>query len=114
MDLSGFTEQGFKRKLAVQALFGKILYLSEVSSWSFILLLILQFQIFWPWAQILILYFEMNCLGCSQKRKLFDDLLLSAELINECLVWWTILFWLGSSISKSSQNPWVFQIAKNN
>jgi hypothetical protein len=32
MDLSGFTEQGFKRKLAVQALFGKILYLSEVSS----------------------------------------------------------------------------------
>lgn len=31
MDLSGFTEQGFKRKLAVQALFGKILYLSEVS-----------------------------------------------------------------------------------
>jgi hypothetical protein len=31
MDLSGFTEQGFKRKLAVQALFGKILYLLEVS-----------------------------------------------------------------------------------
>lgn len=31
MDLSGFTEKGFKRKLAVQALFGKILYLSEVS-----------------------------------------------------------------------------------
>lgn len=30
MDLSGFTEQGFKRKLAVQALFGKILYLSEL------------------------------------------------------------------------------------
>lgn len=31
MDLAGFTEQGFKRKLAVQTLFGKILYLSEVS-----------------------------------------------------------------------------------
>ncbi|XP_062226230.1 uncharacterized protein LOC133924624 [Phragmites australis] len=30
MDLSGFTEQGFKRKLAVQVLFGKILYLSEL------------------------------------------------------------------------------------
>ncbi|XP_020096689.1 uncharacterized protein LOC109715879 [Ananas comosus] len=30
MDLSGFTEKGFKRKLAVQALFGKILYLSEL------------------------------------------------------------------------------------
>ncbi|KAG8082742.1 hypothetical protein GUJ93_ZPchr0014g46509 [Zizania palustris] len=30
MDLSGFTEQGFKRKLAVQTLFGKILYLSEL------------------------------------------------------------------------------------
>jgi hypothetical protein len=49
MDLSGFTEQGFKQKLAVQALFGKILYLLEVSlsmllltcnyhsSWSFTL-----------------------------------------------------------------------------
>lgn len=31
MDISGFTEKGFKRKLAVQTLFGKILYLSEVS-----------------------------------------------------------------------------------
>ncbi|TVU15126.1 hypothetical protein EJB05_38629 [Eragrostis curvula] len=31
MDLSGFTEQGFKRKLAVQALFGKIFYLSELA-----------------------------------------------------------------------------------
>lgn len=30
MDLSGFTEKGFKRKLAVQALFGKVFYLSEV------------------------------------------------------------------------------------
>lgn len=30
MDLSGFTEQGFKRKLAVQTLFGKIMYLSEL------------------------------------------------------------------------------------
>ncbi|KAG8065400.1 hypothetical protein GUJ93_ZPchr0004g38793 [Zizania palustris] len=30
MDLTGFTEQGFKRKLAVQTLFGKILYLSEL------------------------------------------------------------------------------------
>lgn len=30
MDISGFTERGFKRKLAVQALFGKILYLSEL------------------------------------------------------------------------------------
>ncbi|BAF15284.1 uncharacterized LOC4336463 [Oryza sativa Japonica Group] len=30
MDLAGFTEQGFKRKLAVQTLFGKILYLSEL------------------------------------------------------------------------------------
>ena len=30
MDISGFTEKGFKRKLAVQALFGKILYLAEV------------------------------------------------------------------------------------
>ncbi|XP_058090221.1 uncharacterized protein LOC131236794 [Magnolia sinica] len=30
MDISGFTEKGFKRKLAVQALFGKILYLSDL------------------------------------------------------------------------------------
>ncbi|KMZ61847.1 hypothetical protein ZOSMA_4G01360 [Zostera marina] len=30
MDISGFTEKGFKRKLAVQTLFGKILYLSEL------------------------------------------------------------------------------------
>ncbi|XP_021886943.1 uncharacterized protein LOC110806409 [Carica papaya] len=30
MDMSGFTEKGFKRKLAVQALFGKVFYLSEL------------------------------------------------------------------------------------
>ncbi|KAK7273439.1 hypothetical protein RIF29_14488 [Crotalaria pallida] len=30
MDKSGYTERGFKRKLAVQALFGKIFYLSEL------------------------------------------------------------------------------------
>ncbi|XP_061338248.1 uncharacterized protein LOC133285092 isoform X1 [Gastrolobium bilobum] len=30
MDKSGYTEKGFKRKLAVQALFGKIFYLSEL------------------------------------------------------------------------------------
>ncbi|PQQ09684.1 uncharacterized protein Pyn_13530 [Prunus yedoensis var. nudiflora] len=30
MDISGYTERGFKRKLAVQALFGKVFYLSEV------------------------------------------------------------------------------------
>jgi len=30
MKMQGFTEKGFKRKLAVQALFGKIYYLSEV------------------------------------------------------------------------------------
>ncbi|XP_020599896.1 uncharacterized protein LOC110039239 [Phalaenopsis equestris] len=30
MDISGFTEKGFKRKLAVQALFGKVFYLSEI------------------------------------------------------------------------------------
>lgn len=31
MDMAGYTERGFKRKLAVQALFGKVFYLSEVS-----------------------------------------------------------------------------------
>ena len=31
MDMSGYSEKGFKRKLAVQALFGKVFYLSEVS-----------------------------------------------------------------------------------
>lgn len=31
MKMEGFTEKGFKRKLAVQALFGKIYYLSEVN-----------------------------------------------------------------------------------
>lgn len=31
MDKSGYTEKGFKRKIAVQALFGKVFYLSEVS-----------------------------------------------------------------------------------
>ncbi|XP_021735511.1 uncharacterized protein LOC110702143 [Chenopodium quinoa] len=31
MDASGYTERGFKRKLAVQALFGKVFYLSELS-----------------------------------------------------------------------------------
>ncbi|CAH8281868.1 unnamed protein product [Eruca vesicaria subsp. sativa] len=30
MNMQGFTEKGFKRKLAVQALFGKIYYLSEL------------------------------------------------------------------------------------
>ncbi|TQD99855.1 hypothetical protein C1H46_014593 [Malus baccata] len=30
MDVSGYTERGFKRKLAVQALFGKVFYLSEL------------------------------------------------------------------------------------
>ncbi|CAN0908998.1 hypothetical protein LINGRAHAP2_LOCUS25581 [Linum grandiflorum] len=30
MEMSGYTEQGFKRKLAVQALFGKVFYLSEL------------------------------------------------------------------------------------
>jgi len=30
MNKSGYTEKGFKRKLAVQALFGKVFYLSEV------------------------------------------------------------------------------------
>ncbi|KAF5201646.1 Mitochondrial intermembrane space import and assembly protein 40-like protein [Thalictrum thalictroides] len=30
MDISGYSEKGFKRKLAVQALFGKIFYLSEL------------------------------------------------------------------------------------
>lgn len=32
MNMQGFTEKGFKRKLAVQALFGKIYYLSEVTN----------------------------------------------------------------------------------
>ncbi|KAJ8431933.1 hypothetical protein Cgig2_023742 [Carnegiea gigantea] len=31
MDASGYSEKGFKRKLAVQALFGKVFYLSEVN-----------------------------------------------------------------------------------
>lgn len=31
MNMSGYSEKGFKRKLAVQALFGKVFYLSEVS-----------------------------------------------------------------------------------
>ncbi|XP_019163150.1 PREDICTED: uncharacterized protein LOC109159507 [Ipomoea nil] len=30
MDMSGYSEKGFKRKLAVQALFGKVYYLSEM------------------------------------------------------------------------------------
>ncbi|KAF9600627.1 hypothetical protein IFM89_011210 [Coptis chinensis] len=30
MDISGYSEKGFKRKLVVQALFGKIFYLSEL------------------------------------------------------------------------------------
>ncbi|GMP21862.1 hypothetical protein CsSME_00000115 [Camellia sinensis var. sinensis] len=30
MDISGYSEKGFKRKLAVQALFGKVYYLSEL------------------------------------------------------------------------------------
>lgn len=30
MDISGFTEKGFKRKLAVKTLFGKIFYLAEI------------------------------------------------------------------------------------
>lgn len=31
MNMAGYSEKGFKRKLAVQALFGKVFYLSEVS-----------------------------------------------------------------------------------
>lgn len=30
MEMSGYSEKGFKRKLAVKALFGKVYYLSEV------------------------------------------------------------------------------------
>lgn len=30
MDMSGYSEKGFKRKLAVKALFGKVFYLSEL------------------------------------------------------------------------------------
>ncbi|KAL6187266.1 hypothetical protein ACLB2K_043380 [Fragaria x ananassa] len=30
MDMAGYTERGFKRKLAVQSLFGKVFYLSEL------------------------------------------------------------------------------------
>lgn len=30
MNMSGYSEKGFKRKLAVQALFGKVFYLSEL------------------------------------------------------------------------------------
>ncbi|PPD95556.1 hypothetical protein GOBAR_DD07407 [Gossypium barbadense] len=37
MDMSGFTEKGFKRKLAVQGLFGKVLYLSESNKWMVVL-----------------------------------------------------------------------------
>lgn len=36
LDVSGYSEKGFKRKLAVQALFGKVFYLSEVSCWAFV------------------------------------------------------------------------------
>lgn len=41
MNMSGYSEKGFKRKLAVQALFGKVFYLSEVNNetsvwWPFI------------------------------------------------------------------------------
>lgn len=32
MNMSGYSEKGFKRKLAVQALFGKVFYLSEVNN----------------------------------------------------------------------------------
>lgn len=39
MKMHGFTEKGFKRKLAVQALFGKIYYLSEVMNVETVLLL---------------------------------------------------------------------------
>lgn len=35
MDMSGYSEKGFKRKLAVQALFGKVFYLSEVSHYKY-------------------------------------------------------------------------------
>ena len=49
MDMVGYTEKGFKRKLAVQALFGKVYYLSEVSGRAINLiifcLLIFLFQI---------------------------------------------------------------------
>lgn len=34
MDISGYSEKGLKRKLAVQTLFGKIYYLSEVRALS--------------------------------------------------------------------------------
>ncbi|KAI4370703.1 hypothetical protein MLD38_019024 [Melastoma candidum] len=34
MDMSGYSEKGFKRKLAVQALFGKVFYLSELLEFS--------------------------------------------------------------------------------
>lgn len=38
MDMSGYSEKGFKSKLAVQVLFGKVFYLSEVSGLTVIAL----------------------------------------------------------------------------
>lgn len=34
MDMSGYSEKGIKRKIAVQTLFGKVYYLSEVSDFN--------------------------------------------------------------------------------
>lgn len=34
MDMSGYSEKGIKRKIAVQTLFGKVYYLSEVRDFN--------------------------------------------------------------------------------
>lgn len=50
MDMSGYSEKGFKRKLAVQALFGKVFYLSEVVTKQFFSALInvsIYFVVIW-------------------------------------------------------------------
>ena len=56
MDKSGYTEKGFKRKIAVQALFGKVFYLSDVSDRTVNLIEILFVYLF--------IYHKISTLKC--------------------------------------------------
>ena len=60
MDMSGYSEKGFKRKLAVQALFGKVFYLSEVRGLTPLMIFTFQFLLKFVVSAFLVTYKFMS------------------------------------------------------
>lgn len=67
MDMTGYTERGFKRKLAVQILFGKVYYLSEVIRLIKLCILECLFQIFFFFFKVEFLATQFFLLFCPFK-----------------------------------------------